>query len=70
MKKLELNQMELVIASQSAQDCYDNCVLGSATTGAIAGGLAGGPVGLLAGWVFTGIGALAGCAIMCQQQQP
>ena len=61
MKTLELNQMENVIGGLTS---YEKCVLGSATTGAIAGGLAGGPVGLLAGWVFTSIGALAGCAIM------
>lgn len=39
------------------------CVLGAATTGAIAGGFFGGPVGIIAGWTFTGIAALAGCAI-------
>ena len=62
MKKLELKEMEIV--KGGAMSSYEKCVLGNATTGAIAGGIAGGPVGLLAGWVFTGIGALAGCAIM------
>ncbi|NNJ89449.1 MAG: hypothetical protein HKP53_08595 [Eudoraea sp.] len=61
MKSLELSQMSKLSGGLTS---YEKCVLGSATTGAIAGGLAGGPVGLLAGWVFTAIGAMAGCAIM------
>jgi hypothetical protein len=61
MKKLNLNEMECLKGGQMSS--YDKCVIGSATTGAIAGAFVGGPVGLLGGWIFTGIGAMVGCAI-------
>lgn len=61
MKTLNLNEMEQINGGLTS---YEKCVLGSATTGAITGAFFGGPVGMLAGWVFTSIGAMAGCAIM------
>lgn len=68
MKTLELNQMENLNGGRWRN--YDNCVLGHAASGAVAGGVVGlfaggvgfGP-GLVVGWLSGGLGGMVGCAI-------